>query len=155
MHHERLDGSGYHRGAIGGSIPMPARIVAAADAFAAMIAARPYRAALPEEQAVLELRAAADGGCLDHDAVDAVLAEAGQTTAPKRRTRPAGLSGREVEVLALLAAGCTNAEVAETLFIARRTAEHHVQHIYTKIGVSTRAAAALFAVQHDLVRPNG
>ena len=71
------------------------------------------------------------------------------------RPRPAGLSEREVEVLTLIAEGLGNAEVASRLFISRRTAEHHVQHIYTKIGVSTRAAAALFAVQHDLVRPNG
>ena len=56
-------------------------------------------------------------------------------------------------MLTLIAQGCSNAEVAQRLFISRRTAEHHAQHIYAKIGVSTRAAAALFAVQHGLVRP--
>ena len=75
--------------------------------------------------------------------------------AGRRRAWPAGLSEREAEVLSLIATGCSNTEVAERLFISRRTAEHHAQHIYAKIGVSTRAAAALFAVQHDLVRPNG
>ena len=65
--------------------------------------------------------------------------------------RPAGLSEREVEVLGLVAQGCSNGDIAERLFISRRTAEHHVQHMYTKIGASTRAAAALFAVQHDLL----
>ena len=90
--------------------------------------------------------AEADAGRLDHDAAAAVLAEAGHARPAAAPTRPAGLSDREVEVLALIAAGCSNAEVAERLFISRRTAEHHAQHIYAKIGVSTRAAAALFAV---------
>ena len=153
MHHERLDGSGYHRGARGGTVPMAARLVAAADTYAAMTQTRPYRAALPGEQAAGELHRMADAGQLDHDAVAAVTTEAGQQTRRPRRARPAGLSDREVEVLDLIARGCSNAEVAERLVISRRTAEHHAQHIYTKIGVSTRAAAALFAVEHDLVRP--
>ena len=101
------------------------------------------------------LTAEAEAGRLDHDAVAAVLAEAGHTLEVRRPPRPAGLSDREVEVLALIAAGCSNAEVAQRLFISRRTAEHHAQHIYAKIGVSTRAAAALFAVHHDVIRPNG
>lgn len=84
-----------------------------------------------------------------------MLAEAGQQVGQRRPPRPAGLSDREIEVLILIAEGCSNAGVAERLFISRRTAEHHVQHIYAKIGVSTRAAAALFAVQHDLIRVNG
>ena len=67
--------------------------------------------------------------------------------------RPAGLTEREVEVLRLLARGSSNVEIARELVVSRRTAEHHVQHIYTKIGVSTRAAAALFAMQHGLLTP--
>jgi DNA-binding NarL/FixJ family response regulator len=62
-----------------------------------------------------------------------------------------GLSGREVQALVLLAHGCSNAQIASRLVISRRTAEHHVQHIYTKIGVSSRAAAALFAAEHQLL----
>ncbi len=65
--------------------------------------------------------------------------------------RPGGLSDRELEVLCLLAEGNTNAEIAKQLFISRRTAEHHVQHIYVKVGVSTRAGAALFAMEHGLI----
>ena len=95
----------------------------------------------------------AEAGRLDHDAAAAVLAEAGQQLGRPPPRRPAGLSEREAEVLTLIAQGCSNAEVAERLFISRRTAEHHAQHIYAKIGVSTRAAAALFAVQHGLVAP--
>jgi DNA-binding NarL/FixJ family response regulator len=65
--------------------------------------------------------------------------------------RPGGLSDREVEVLELVTQGCSNPEIGRRLGISRRTAEHHVQHIYTKIGVSTRAAAALFALEHELL----
>ncbi len=155
MHHERLDGTGYHRSSTAAAIPMAARILAAADAFAAMTSPRPHRAALAGERAARELAAEAEAGRLDHDATRAVLAEAGQQVGQRRPPRPAGLSDREIEVLILIAEGCSNAGVAERLFISRRTAEHHVQHIYAKIGVSTRAAAALFAVQHDLVRVNG
>jgi DNA-binding NarL/FixJ family response regulator len=154
MHHERLDASGYHRCSAAAAIPMAARILAVADAFAAMIRARPHRGSLAEEQAARQLTAEAEAGRFDHDATAAVLAEAGQQFGARRRAWPAGLSDRETEVLALIAEGLSNAEVAERLFISRRTAEHHAQHIYAKIGVSTRAAAALFAVQHDLVRPN-
>jgi response regulator RpfG family c-di-GMP phosphodiesterase len=152
MHHERLDGSGYHRRSSASAIPMGARILAAADAYAAMTRPRTHRAALPPDRAGRELAAEVEAGRLDHRAVEAVLAEAGQPISARRPAPPSGLSEREVEVLALIAEGCSNAEVAERLFISRRTAEHHVQHIYAKIGVSTRAAAALFAVQHDLIR---
>jgi DNA-binding NarL/FixJ family response regulator len=68
-----------------------------------------------------------------------------------RGTAPAGLSDREVEVLRLVARGLSNREIAQRLVVSPRTAEHHVQHIYSKIGVSSRAAAALFAMEHDLV----
>ncbi len=68
-----------------------------------------------------------------------------------RQARPGGLSRREVEVLRLLADGRTSGEIATQLFISPRTAEHHVQNIYTKIGVSSRAAATRWAIQHQVV----
>jgi predicted ATPase/DNA-binding CsgD family transcriptional regulator len=68
-----------------------------------------------------------------------------------RAERPGGLSRRELEVLRLLAGGRTSAEIATELFISTRTAEHHIQSIYTKIGVSNRASATLWAVTHGLV----
>jgi len=71
-----------------------------------------------------------------------------------RRARPGGLSRREVEVLRLVADGRTSGEIATQLFISPRTAEHHVQNIYTKIGVSSRAAATRWAVQHEVVDGN-
>ena len=65
--------------------------------------------------------------------------------------RPGGLSRREIDVLRLVAAGSTSGEIAVELFILARTAEHHVQNIYTKIGVSNRAAATRWAVTHRVV----
>ncbi len=152
MHHERLDGSGYHRGCRASEIGVEARLLGAADAYVALCHARPHREALSREAAAKELRAQARSRRLDSDAVAAVLAVAGQGAARRvADLRPAGLTNREVEVLRLMAAGHSNAVIGERLFISRRTAEHHVQHVYTKIGASTRAAAALFAVQYDLL----
>jgi HD-GYP domain-containing protein (c-di-GMP phosphodiesterase class II) len=151
MHHERLDGSGYHRGCTRTDIPTPARVLAAADAYQAMTQRRAHRPALPPEQAEQRLLADARKGILDADAVSAVLAAAGHDALVVRREPPAGLTDREVEVLGLVAEGCSNAQIAQRLVITRRTAEHHVQHIYTKIGVSSRAAAALFAMEHNLL----
>jgi HD-GYP domain-containing protein (c-di-GMP phosphodiesterase class II) len=153
MHHERLDGGGYHRGCTRAELPVPARVLAAADAYQAMTQARPHRPALAPEEAERRLLAGARAGALDPDAAGAVLAAAGHAAVVPRQALPAGLSAREVEVLGLVAQGCSNAQIAERLVISRRTAEHHVQHIYTKIGVSSRAAAALFAMEHHLLGP--
>ncbi|MGH3333501.1 MAG: response regulator transcription factor, partial [Nocardioidaceae bacterium] len=117
----------------------------------AMTQRRPYRPALTPEQAEQRLLADARDGALDVDAVAAVLGAAGRDATPARRELPAGLTDREVEVLGLVAQGCSNADIGKRLVISARTAEHHVQHIYTKIGVSSRAAAALFAMEHGLL----
>jgi HD-GYP domain-containing protein (c-di-GMP phosphodiesterase class II) len=150
MHHERADGSGYHRGCTAADLSMSSRLLAAADAYQAMTQPRPHRSALTAEQAERQLLQDAHTGRLDAEAVGAVLTAAGHE-ARVRREAPAGLTAREVEVLRLLAEGCRNAEIAGRLVISRRTAEHHVQHIYTKLGVSSRAAAALFAMEHGLL----
>jgi HD-GYP domain-containing protein (c-di-GMP phosphodiesterase class II) len=152
MHHERLDGSGYHRGCRAQEIDIAARVLACADAFQAMTQPRPQRPALHPEHARDELLAEARAGRLDPDVVTAVVDAANQTPPSRsQHVRPGGLSDREVEVLALVAQGRSNPEIGRSLGISRRTAEHHVQHIYTKIGVSTRAAAALFALEHGLL----
>lgn len=149
-HHERLDGSGYHRGSPAALLPPPARILAAADAYQAMTQERPYRPALSPEAAAKELSAEVDAGRLDGNAARCVLAAAGHVGI-RRHPWPAGLSEREVEVLRLIARGASYKEVAGLLSISPKTAEHHVGHIYAKIGVSSRAAAALFAMEHDLL----
>ena len=151
MHHERQDGSGYHRGSPARDIPVAARLLAAADAFNAMTQDRPHRAAITAEVAAVELRREADDGRLDPDAVASVVTAAGLGDVRASRGRPSGLSDREVEVLRLLSAGLTNRQIADRLVVSPRTAEHHVQHIYTKIGASSRAAAALFAMEHGLL----
>ena len=151
MHHERQDGSGYHRGSRSREVPFAARVLAAADAYNAMTQARTYRAALPAETAAERVREEAGAGRLDGDAAAAVLEAAGQASSRRRAVLPAGLSERELEVLRAVAQGLSNREIAQAFTISPRTAEHHVQHIYTKIGVSSRAAAALFAMEHDLL----
>jgi HD-GYP domain-containing protein (c-di-GMP phosphodiesterase class II) len=147
-HHERLDGSGYHRGAVAGALSSAARVLAAADAYHAMTEPRPHRKALPKDRAAATLGEEARAGRLDADAVGAVLEAAGHQ--PPRIERPAGLTEREVEVVALLARGLQTKQVAHALGISVKTADRHVQNSYRKIGVSTRAAAALFAMEHGL-----
>lgn len=155
-HRERLDGTGYHRGCTAREIPVSARILACADAFQAMTQRRPHRIAMPPERAADELMAEVRAGRLDGDVAVAVLGVAGQPRRPTGRDdRPAGLSDREIEVLRLVADGYSNPQIAVRLGVSRRTAEHHVQHIYTKIGVASRAAAALFALEHELLPPGG
>lgn len=153
MHHERKDGSGYHHGASGADIPTAARILAAADAYQAMTQDRPHRRARSPEESAEAIGADAAGGLLDPDCVRAVVEAGGHTEVRVRAAWPSGLSDREVEVLRLVARGLSNREIAERLFISPRTAEHHVQHVYAKIGTSTRASAAMFAMEHDLLHP--
>ena len=152
MHHERQDGGGYHHGASGAGIPTPARILAAADAYQAMTQERPHRGARSGEEAAEILGAEASAGKLDPECARAVVEAAGHAEVRVRTSWPAGLSDREVEVLRLLARGLSNSEIAKRLFIASRTAEHHVQHVYAKIGTSTRASAAVFAMENGLLR---
>jgi HD-GYP domain-containing protein (c-di-GMP phosphodiesterase class II) len=148
-HHERLDGSGYHRGASGAELTLPARVLAAADAYRAMTEPRAHRDAMPPADAAQELAREARAGRLDADAVTAVVEAAGQR-AP-RLDRPAGLTEREAEVVALLARGLQTKQVARALGISVKTADRHIEHAYRKIGVSSRAAATLFAMEHGLV----
>jgi DNA-binding NarL/FixJ family response regulator len=112
---------------------------------------RPHRPALSAEEAAEELRREARAGRLDGDAVHAVLAEAGHRVPPIRRERPAGLSVREVEVIRLLARGFSNRDMAVQLHLSADTVKHHIQHIYDKTGLSTRAGATLFAVENSLL----
>jgi HD-GYP domain-containing protein (c-di-GMP phosphodiesterase class II) len=151
-HHERMDASGYHRRMGAAQQSVGARIVAAADCYHAMCEDRAFRPARPADAAAAELRGLAKEGRIDADAADAVLGAAGHIVGRRRTTLPRGLTGREVEVLRLVARGLTTAQIGKTLVISAKTAEHHIGHIYTKIDVSTRGAAALFAIEHDLLR---
>jgi HD-GYP domain-containing protein (c-di-GMP phosphodiesterase class II) len=151
-HHERLDGSGYHRGTRGPALDEAARILAAADSYGAMREARPYRPAFDAPAAEAELLREVEEGRLDPNAVDAVLAAAGHRVQERPRELPAGLTRRELEVLLVLVRGQSNQEIAADLGISAKTVGHHVQHVYEKAGVRSRAAATLWAFEHDLVR---
>jgi HD-GYP domain-containing protein (c-di-GMP phosphodiesterase class II) len=150
MRCERMDGSGYPRGLAGAAIPVSARLLAAADVYEALARARAHRPARPAGPREEVLRAEVLAGRLDAAAVNAVLTAAGH----RAFARPAavcGLTEREVEVLGLLARGRSNKEMARQLRISARTVGSHVEHIYAKIEVNTRGAAAMFAMRHGLV----
>ena len=152
LHHERLDGSGYHRGCPAPMISLPARILAAADRYHTMTEPRAHREAHTPEQAAEHLEAEAHAGRLDAEAVAAVVKAAGLKR--PRLVRPAGLTPRERTVVGLLTGGLQTKQIARALGVSRRTADTHIQHAYRKMGVSTRAGAALFAMQHGIA-PSG
>jgi HD-GYP domain-containing protein (c-di-GMP phosphodiesterase class II)/DNA-binding CsgD family transcriptional regulator len=148
--HERLDGAGYHRAIASAMIARGARVLAAADCYHAMREPRPHRPALTADEAARALLDDANAGRIDREAARAVLEASGQP-APVHASWPNGLSDREVQVLRLVARGRSNKQIAAELAISARTVQHHVMHIYDKIGVSSRAAAALFATDHSLL----
>ena len=127
---------------------IPARLLAVADACRTMIEPRPHRAARSPVEAARTLDEAASAGQIDPDAVAAVLEATG--TAVPRMARPAGLTDREAQVISMVAKGLQTKQVGHRLGISAKTADRHLQNAYAKIGVSTRAAAALFAMQHGL-----
>jgi HD-GYP domain-containing protein (c-di-GMP phosphodiesterase class II) len=150
LHHERLDGSGY-RGVSASFLPVTAQVLAAADAYHTKTEPRPHRNRLTVDEAAESVRDEARAGRFATDIVDALLAGAGHPAQPRHVARPAGLSEREVEVLSLVIRGLSNRQMAEVLFVSPKTVDHHIQHIYDKIGVSTRVGATLFALHHGLV----
>lgn len=155
-HHERCDGSGYHKRARADGGDLAALVLAATETYVGLTTERADRPPFSAADAAAELRRLEAQGVLESRATRAVLVAAGHGE-PRSRGRklpqhPGGLSGREVEVLRLAARGLTTREIGDRLVISPKTADHHIQHIYVKIGVSTRAAAALWAMQHDVVR---
>jgi HD-GYP domain-containing protein (c-di-GMP phosphodiesterase class II) len=153
-HHEKADGSGYHKGLRAAATDRAGRLLAVVDVYLGLTTERADRPAFSADAAATELRQLVARGVFEQPAVDAVLAAAGHRAAPgpaRRPRHPGGLSGREVEVLRLAAMGLTTREIADRLFISPKTADHHIQHVYTKIEVSTRAAAALWAMEHELL----
>jgi HD-GYP domain-containing protein (c-di-GMP phosphodiesterase class II) len=149
-HHERLDGSGYHRGLNASSQTPAVRLLAAADAYRSKVEPRAYREALDPRDAAARLVEKSRDGRLDAEMVAAVIEAAGLEPPPVER--PAGLTEREVEVVGLLARGMQTKQVARSLGISAKTADRHIQNAYRKMGVSSRAAATLFATEHGLIR---
>jgi HD-GYP domain-containing protein (c-di-GMP phosphodiesterase class II) len=148
-HHERLDGSGYHRGLTGPVLSLPARILAAADTYHAKTERRPHRPPLTPRDAAAHLRSEVQAGRLDSAAVDAVLDAAGEPAPP--RAAATRLTPREIEILGHVAEGGSMREIAKALSISPKTVDGHLQRIYPKIGVSTRTGATLYAMEHGLL----
>lgn len=148
--HDRLDGSGYFRRPAAAALPRVARVLGAADVYQALREDRPHRKAHPREAAQRLLLAEAAAGRLDEAACRAVLAADGDQD-PPRMLNPDELTAREVEVLRVLARGQSMKQIARTLDIAPKTVDHHLQRIYPKLGVRTRAGATLVAMERGYV----
>jgi HD-GYP domain-containing protein (c-di-GMP phosphodiesterase class II)/DNA-binding CsgD family transcriptional regulator len=146
-HHERCDGSGYHRGLAGAGFSPAAALLAAADAWVTAGEPRPHRPARDDAERTALLRGHADAGRLPAAAVDAVLAAAGAARPPL--PAPGGLlTARERAVLDLVANGLTNVAIGRRLGISPKTVNAHLEHVYAKLGVSTRASAVVAALTH-------
>ncbi len=154
LHHERLDGSGYPHGLRGNAIPLPARILGAADVYHALRQPRPHRPPFAADDAMRMMRDEVRAGRLDGDAVKAVLEAAGHRVR-RRAGLPSGLTAREAEVLVRLGQGRSNPEIAAELHVSRKTVSTHLEHVYAKLGVKTRTEAALFAMRHGLIAAAG
>ena len=151
-HHETANGSGYHKRLPAESFDPNAGILVAAEVYAGLTADRADRPRFSDADAAAEIRGLVAQGVLDKRTANAVLVAAGHGESRSRRAaNPGGLSDREIEVLRLAAKGLSTKVISEQLYISPKTADHHIQHVYTKIGVSTRAAAALWAMQNSVV----
>jgi HD-GYP domain-containing protein (c-di-GMP phosphodiesterase class II) len=154
-HHEKCDGSGYHKRVRADAREPGACVLAATEIYVGLTTERADRSPLSAADAAAELRRLVSQGVLEPRATQAVLVAAGhgepEARVSSRPRHPGGLSTREVDVLRLAARGLTTQAIADRLYISPKTADHHIQHIYDKIGVSTRAAAALWAMQHAVV----
>jgi DNA-binding NarL/FixJ family response regulator len=113
---------------------------------------------VPAEDLQRAVRVVADGGAwLDPAVTGRVLAIYRSAAPPTpRAARDAGLdtlTGRELDVLALIGRGQTNGEIAAALFVSEGTVKTHINHMFTKLRLRDRAAAVVFAYDHGLVRP--
>lgn len=150
-HHEHMDGSGFFRGLRGREIPVGSRLVAVADRLDDLTHETPGSPAVILSEAIDVLSEEA-GVTLDPEIVSLVARSLGSTAVtPREREWPAGLTTREVQVLRLATRGLTRRDIGVRLEITENTVRHHLEHIYNKIGASTRAGATLFAMEHELL----
>ncbi len=150
-HHEWFNGQGYHRQLCGEQIPLHGRVLAVANAYARLV----QQMGQEDPAGILRQMRASVGVQFDplcYEALAASVAAQGKLgTLPCRPRKVGNLTEREVEVLCLLAQGCNTPQIARRLNISKKTVEHHISHIYTKIGVTCRTAAAVYAVQQGIV----
>lgn len=146
--HERLDASGYPRRTH--LAAKSAACVAVADIYNALVHPRPWRKAMSQQRACEVLISDVRAGRLPADVVDALLRETGQKRAAAKALLPAGLTQREVEILACLIRGISNKDIADELGISPKTVENHLSRVYEKTGTNGRAQAGVFALKHHI-----
>jgi len=151
-HHEWMNGRGYYRQLCGEQIPFYGRILAVANTYARLVQQQGDQkdpaGVLRDMHSLVDRQF--DRVCYDA-LVTSVTGAAGLESIPRRSRKAGTLTEREVEVLCLLAQGRSTPQIAQTLDISRKTVEHHLEHIYDKLGVTCRTAAVVYAVQQGLV----
>lgn len=150
--HEWINGQGYHRQLIGEQIPLIGRILAVADTYAQLVQQQGDQVEPADALHKMRLLVGTqfDGACYDALAASLTGSHRVKRTMPKRR-QLGDLTEREAELLRLLAQGQSNPQIAKALVISRKTVEHHLEHIYNKIGVTCRTSAVVYAVQHGII----
>ncbi len=149
-HHEWINGQGYHRQLSGEQIPFHGRILAVANTYAHLAYPQGER---KDPAVVLRTMRPLVDSQFDKRCYEALAASvvSGQRKSPIRPRKTNNLTEREIEVLSLLARGKNTPQIARALHISKKTVEHHLTHIYAKIGVSCRTAAVVYAVQQGIV----
>jgi HD-GYP domain-containing protein (c-di-GMP phosphodiesterase class II)/DNA-binding CsgD family transcriptional regulator len=155
-HHERPDGTGYYRGLRAAQIPLGARVIAVADGFDDLTHESADRPALDSVAALRRMSDEVETAYCPR-AFQALVqtlhvAQPLPPIKPPAHDWPASLTDREIEILRLLARGESRRQIAVRLVISEHTVRHHLEHIYEKVGVKTRVAATLFALENNLLR---
>jgi HD-GYP domain-containing protein (c-di-GMP phosphodiesterase class II) len=152
--HEWVNGQGYHHRLAGDQIPLVGRILAVADMYLAPTSDRQASAEAAQRLASLQTLV---GAQLDASCWEALVGVATglppERSASRRAASADLLTEREIEVLRLLARGLSNPQIADSLVISKKTVEHHLEHIYNKLGISTRTSAVAYAVHRGLAEP--
>jgi HD-GYP domain-containing protein (c-di-GMP phosphodiesterase class II) len=151
-HHEWVNGQGYHRQLCGEQIPFYGRILAVANTYARLVQRQGDQK--DPAEALREMHSLV-GRQFDRVCYDALVASVKSADSlgnvPRRPRKVGNLTEREAEVLCLLAQGRNTPQIAQTLDISKKTVEHHLAHIYDKLGVTCRTAAVVHAVRQGLV----
>ncbi len=151
-HHEWINGQGYHRQLYGEQIPLHGRIIALANSYSRLLQQQGDHQQPAEVLRQLHSLVGVQFDSSCYDALVMVLAGGDAVQHVSASSRKVGsLTERECTVLTLLAQGQNTPQIARILSISKKTVEHHLEHIYSKIGVTCRTAAVVYAVQQGLV----
>ena len=151
-HHEWINGQGYYRQLSGEQIPLHGRILAVANSYVRLLQQQTEQATGKD---VLGQMKAMVGIQFDEACYRALVMALKEEQPPAQTSvqyrSQDDLTKRETEVLRLLAQGQSTPQIARTLVISKKTVEHHLTHIYQKIGVSCRTSAVVYAAQHGII----